>query len=128
VDAAAEDREHRLIKPGRLYEHGGPEIGSTVSLNRDEMAGAEDTGWMPQWRIVSTVSLNRDEGMSAEDVAWENQHRLQTGRNMSGGDFGGRLDRVGFWAGVSFVFSFPCRFSFLSCYLFRLLVGVCFRS
>jgi len=38
---------------------------STVSLNRDEMAGAEDTGWMPQWRIVSTVSLNRDEGRSA---------------------------------------------------------------
>ena len=36
---------------------------STVSLNRDEMAGAEDTGSMPQWRIVSTVSLNRDERM-----------------------------------------------------------------
>ena len=49
---------------------------STVSLNRDEMAGAEDTGWMPQWRVVSTVSLNRDEGMSAEDATWENQHRL----------------------------------------------------
>jgi len=42
---------------------------------------------------------------------------------MSGGDFGGRLDRVGFWAGFSFVFSFLCRFSFLSCCLFRLLVG-----
>jgi hypothetical protein len=49
---------------------------STVSLNRDEMAGAEDTGWIPQWRIVGTVSLNRDEGMSAEDATWENQHRL----------------------------------------------------
>jgi hypothetical protein len=48
---------------------------STVSVNRDEMAAAEDTGSIPQWRIVSTVSLNRDEGMSAEDVTWENQHR-----------------------------------------------------
>ena len=40
---------------------------STVSLNRDEMAGAEDTGWMPQWRIVSTVSLNRDDIAAAEE-------------------------------------------------------------
>ena len=47
---------------------------------------------------------------------------------MSGGDFGGRLERVGFWAGFSFVFSFLCRFSFLSCCLFRLACGVCFRS
>jgi len=37
---------------------------------------------------------------------------------MSGEDFSGRLDRVGFWAGVWFVFSFLCRFSFLSCCLF----------
>jgi len=37
---------------------------------------------------------------------------------MSGGDFGGRLDRVGFWAEVSFVFSFLGRFLFLSCCLF----------
>jgi hypothetical protein len=29
---------------------------STVSLNRDEMAGAEHTWLIPQWRIVSTVS------------------------------------------------------------------------
>jgi len=42
---------------------------------------------------------------------------------MSGGDFGGRLDRVGFWAGFSVVFSFLCHSSFLSCCLFRLLVG-----
>jgi len=76
VEAAAEDHEHRLVKPGRLYERGEHEIGSTVSLNRDEMAGAEDTGWMPQWRIVSTVSLNRAEGMSAEDTTWDDQHRL----------------------------------------------------
>jgi len=89
---------------------------------------ADLTGMEDKTGGVSTVSLNRDEGMSAEDVTWENQHRLQTGWNMSGGDFGGRLDRVGFWAGFSFVFSFLCRFSFLSCCLFRLLVGVCFRS
>ena len=122
---------------------------STVSLNRDEMAGAENTGWMLLWRIVSTVSLNRDDIAAAEencehrlvkpgrryergerdlgesaptvngtistDCKRDDQHRLQTGRNMSGGDFGGRLDRVGFWAGFSFVFSFLCRFSFLSC-------------
>jgi len=47
---------------------------------------------------------------------------------MSEGDFGGRLDRVGFWAGFSFVFSFVFRFSFLSCRLFRLLVGVAFGA
>jgi hypothetical protein len=41
---------------------------STVSLIRDEMAVAEDTGWMPQWRIVSTVSLNRDEDLDLEDT------------------------------------------------------------
>jgi hypothetical protein len=76
VDAAAEDRQHRLVKPGRLYERGGHEIGNTVSLNRDVMAGAEDTGWMPQWGIVSTVSLIQDEGISAEDATWENQHQL----------------------------------------------------
>jgi len=34
---------------------------------------------------------------------------------MSGGEFGGRLDRVGYWAGFSFVFLFLSRFSFLSC-------------
>ena len=49
---------------------------SAVSLNRDEMAGAEDTGWMPQWRIVSTASLNRAEGMSAVDATWDDQDRL----------------------------------------------------
>jgi hypothetical protein len=38
---------------------------STISLNWDEMAGAENPGWMPQWRIVSTVSLNRDERQSS---------------------------------------------------------------
>ena len=38
---------------------------STVSLNRDEMPGAENTGWMPQWVIVSAISLNQDEGQSA---------------------------------------------------------------
>ena len=41
---------------------------STVSLNRDKMAGAEDMGWMPQWRIVSTVSLNRDKDLDSEDT------------------------------------------------------------
>jgi hypothetical protein len=41
---------------------------STVSLNQDKMAGAEDMGWMPQWRIVSTVSLNRDEDLDSEDT------------------------------------------------------------
>ena len=43
---------------------------STISLNPDDVAGAEDTGWMPRQRIVSTLSLNHDEGMSAADVAW----------------------------------------------------------
>jgi hypothetical protein len=37
----------------------------TASLHQDEMAGAQNTGWIPQWRIVSTVSLNQDEGQSA---------------------------------------------------------------
>jgi hypothetical protein len=41
---------------------------STILLNRDEMVGAENTGWMPQWRIVSTVLLNQDEGMGTEDT------------------------------------------------------------
>jgi len=41
---------------------------STVSLNRDEMAGAENTGCMPQWSIVSTISLNRDEDLDSEDT------------------------------------------------------------
>jgi hypothetical protein len=41
---------------------------STVSLHRDEMAGAEDTGWIPHWRIVITVSLNRDEDFDTEDT------------------------------------------------------------
>jgi len=68
VDAAAEDREHRLIKPGQGFGLGGYRILSTVSLNRDEMAGAEDTWWMPHWRIVSTFSLNRDENLDSEDT------------------------------------------------------------
>ena len=41
---------------------------STVSLNQDDIAGADDTKWMPQWRIVSTVSSNRDEDMDSEDT------------------------------------------------------------
>ena len=56
MDAAVEDREHRLVKPGRRHGLGGH-------------------------LIVNTVSLNRDEGMSAEDATWENQHRLYTGRS-----------------------------------------------
>jgi len=64
IAAAEENCEHRLVKPGRNRWR----IVSNVSLNRDEMAGAENTGWMPQWRIVSTVSLNRDEGMDSEDT------------------------------------------------------------
>ena len=44
MDAAAEDREHRLVKPGRLYRRGGHEIVSTVLLNQDEGMGTEDTG------------------------------------------------------------------------------------
>jgi hypothetical protein len=63
-----EDREHRLVKPGRRYGHRGHVIVRTIPLNRDEMAGAEVTGWMPQWRIVSTVSLNRDEDLDSEDT------------------------------------------------------------
>jgi len=47
---------------------------------------------------------------------------------MSGGDCGGRLDRLGYWVGFLFVYSFLCCLSFLSCCLFCLLVGVCFRS
>jgi hypothetical protein len=47
---------------------------------------------------------------------------------MSGGDFGGRVDKVGFCAGFLFVFSFVCHFSFFSCCLFRLAFGVSFRS
>jgi hypothetical protein len=73
----------------------------------------------------SALTVN---GTISTDWKRDDQHRLQTERNMSGGDFGGRLDSMGFWAGVSFVFSFLCRFSFLSCCLFCLLVGVCFRS
>jgi hypothetical protein len=68
VDAAVEDCEHHLVKPGRLYGRGGHEIVSTVLSNRDEMAGAEDMGWMPEWRIVSTISLNRDEDLDSEDT------------------------------------------------------------
>ena len=44
MDAAAEDREHRLVKPGQLYGCGGHEIVGTVSLNRNEGMGTEDTG------------------------------------------------------------------------------------
>jgi len=75
--AAAEDNcEHRLVKPGRRYGYGEHWIVSTISLNRDGMAGAQNTGWRPRWRSVSSVSSNRDEGMSAEDATWENQLRL----------------------------------------------------
>jgi len=42
---------------------------SIVSLNRNEIAGPGDTGWMPQWRIVSTMSLNRDEDLDSEHTA-----------------------------------------------------------
>jgi len=64
-DNAAEEEncQHFPLKPGRWYGHGGHGIVSTVSLNRDEMPRAEDSGWMPQWRIVSTVSLTRDEDL-----------------------------------------------------------------
>jgi hypothetical protein len=44
VDAAVEDREHRLVEPGRGFGLGGHRILSTVSLNRDEGMGTEDTG------------------------------------------------------------------------------------
>jgi hypothetical protein len=121
--------EHRLIKLGRRYGHGGDGIVSTVSLNRDVMAGAEHPGCMPQWRIrhrlvipgrryerggcdlgASAVTVN---GTISTDCKRDNQHRVQMGQNMRGGEFSGRLDRVGFWAGFSFVFSFLWRFSFL---------------
>jgi len=45
---------------------------STLSLNQEDMAGAENTGWIPQRRNVSSSSFNLDEGMSAEDPQWEN--------------------------------------------------------
>jgi len=41
---------------------------STTSLNQDDIAGAEDTRWMPRQRIVSTVSLNQNNCMSAKDT------------------------------------------------------------
>ena len=44
MDATVEDREHSLVKPGRRYGHGRHGIVSTVSLNRDEDMGTEDTG------------------------------------------------------------------------------------
>jgi hypothetical protein len=73
--------EHRLVKPGRRYGHGGHGIVNTFSLNRDEMAGAENTGWMPQWSIVSTVSLNRDDISAAEENP---EHCLVKPRRYSG--------------------------------------------
>jgi hypothetical protein len=97
VDAAEEDREYRLVEPGRRYERGGRDLGE------------------------SPPTVN---GMIRTDWKRDDQHRLETGPNMSGGDSGERLDRVGYWAGISFVFSLPCPLSFLSCCLFLLLVGV----
>jgi len=79
VDAAVEGREHRLVKPGRRYERGGRDLGESAPT------------------VNGTIST---------DCKRDDQHRLQTGRNMSGGDFGGRLDTVGFWAGFSFVSCF----------------------
>jgi len=64
-------------------------------------------------------------GTISTDCKPDNQHQMQMGRSMSGGDFVGRLDRVGFWAGFAYVFSFFWCFSFLSCCLCRLPVGVC---
>ena len=114
-----QDREHRLVKPGRRYGHRGHGIVSTVSLNRDEMAGAENTGW----RIVSTVSLNRDEGQSAP-TANATEHEWRRLRWKVG--YSGFLGQVFVCILVSLLFL--CRFSFLSCCLFRLLVGVAFGA
>jgi hypothetical protein len=47
---------------------------STLSVNRDDIAGAEDLGWMLRRRIVSIIPLNWAEGISAEDMTWNNQH------------------------------------------------------
>jgi len=60
--------EHHLVIPGRRLGLGGHQIVSTVSLIRDQMAGAQDTGWMLQWRIVRTVSLNQDDDLDSEDT------------------------------------------------------------
>jgi len=67
--------EHRLVKLGRRYGHGGHGIVSTISLNRDDIAAAEENcehhlvkPGRNRWRIVSTVLLNRDAGMGTEDT------------------------------------------------------------
>jgi hypothetical protein len=39
----------------------------------------------------------------ATDCKRDGQHRLQAGRNITGGGFGGRLDRVGFWLGFCLI-------------------------
>jgi hypothetical protein len=51
VQAAVEDHEHLLVKPGQGFELAGN-------------------------RILNTILLIWDEGMSAEDATRENQHRL----------------------------------------------------
>jgi len=45
VDAAVEDREQRLVKPGRGFGLGGHRILSTVLLNRDKGMSADDANW-----------------------------------------------------------------------------------
>ncbi|KAF8242217.1 hypothetical protein K440DRAFT_134374 [Wilcoxina mikolae CBS 423.85] len=63
--------EHHLVKPGRWQEQSiqlrrRAEL-STVSLNRDDMAGTEHT--VAEEQRLSTVSLNRDDTDGAEGTA-----------------------------------------------------------
>ncbi|KAF8538991.1 hypothetical protein BDD12DRAFT_883612 [Trichophaea hybrida] len=85
--AAEVEGEHRLVKPGRNRRR----IMSTVSLNRDDRAGAEGTAGAEEgrWRIMSTVSLNRDDG--AEDTVLErrSEHRL-----IKPGRYGAEVRRI----------------------------------
>ena len=71
-----QDLEHQLVKPRQGFQR-----------RRHDLQ-------------VSTPTANR---IISSDCTRDNQDQLQMGRNMSGGDFRGRLDRVGFWARFSFV-------------------------
>ena len=41
---------------------------STISIIRDDIPEAQERGWMPRWRIMSTISLDRDDCMGAQDT------------------------------------------------------------
>jgi len=68
------DSQHRLVTPGRDGWSGGFGLDAAVENCEHHLVKPGRGFGLGRHRIVTTALLNRNNGMSMDHATWENQH------------------------------------------------------